>query len=69
MLSFLIATPLFIAIMTWILIMEVDEGDWLSIITGWPVLGLWMWLGIYNYRWLRWTKPVGPKETSSQKAG
>jgi hypothetical protein len=67
--SFLIAAPLFIAIMTSILIMEEDDGGWLSIIIAGPALGSWMWLGIYYYRWLRWTRPVDSYKAVASDSG
>ena len=57
MLSFLIATPLMITIMTWLLILAVDEKNWQNLISGGLALGLLVMLSVQNYRWLRWTRP------------
>ena len=66
-LFFMIAAPVFIAIMTWILIIRVAEESWVGIFSGGLILILWVRLGINNYRWFRWTRPIDSMETLSQE--
>ena len=66
-LIFLILTPPFIALAAWLVVISVNEMNWLQVITRAGVISVWAWMAAYSYRWLRWAAPAESGEVCHSK--